>query len=228
MVFNECWEVVCVELAGYLNEDLNSKGLSVATTMRAYDAMMNDQKDAYSKSLLMKGVNMSERFPFSNTPYTNLRRLVENNLAKIFTEILQREATQRQVYKLARLIRGKSSHCILTPSQCVKLAELEDFKKEVEKVSEWCVKARAILMLMHDNVKLLASVTEEEKEFANSLQFDWFYSYSDQASTWRHGRERHEQVKRHATQVVAEKPHLKKVVEVISNWYDLGPRFFLN
>ncbi len=227
MAFYECKEEICVALGNVLENALTERGLNVDALCKEYNSLLGKPRNEYCQALLMSGVVKSDPFPFTNLPYFNARGLIDRHLVQVFEEVLQHETTQSMAYHFARTLRRQGIDAVLQPKRRDKLASLEPFQKEIEKVFRWCERAYEIIRGMRANAPILATVTEEEKEFADSLHFDWYYSYSDQASTYRAGVAQQERVQEHAAKTIAQKPHLKKVIDAISKNHGFGPNFFL-
>ena len=222
MAFYECREAIAEQLCECLLTALMVRGLDTKVFVNQYNWLNSQYKDPYSYSLLLKGLKKEHAPTFSNVPSMPFAWLIRDNFEATF-EALGLPTTQQEAARFERTLRRNKK---LSEQQEATLLKAEFVAKEFEKISNWCVKARDRLAAMNANVALIASVTEEEKEFASSLNFDWYYSYSDSADDWRSGKAQHVKVVKHVQEVLAAKPYLSKVVEEVARAHGFGPSFF--
>lgn len=225
MAYYECLNDVCEKLAQYLRDVMRDKGLDAEALVLQQKELMSGVKDSYSSALLMTDTPRKDAPVFVNVPRPNFKWIVQENLEGIFG-ILRYHSTQQMVFHLAKDLRKKNFHEILTRDQKQALEEYYFITKEFKKVSDWMVEARAILAKMNENVYLLTSVTEEERQFARDLNFDWWYSYSDDRGVYQRGREAHDEKIIFVKETLAIKPHLKKVVEAVARANNFTEYFF--
>lgn len=226
MTFYDCKEKISEDIAAYLQGIQREQGLVPMELVARHREIRDAFPDLYSQSLLMKGAPKEEAPTFSNVAKLTDSWDVRDRFEEVFAALALPD-TQSAVHAFWRRIQRGSLENILTGQQKENLQNLWFFKERTEKLSSWITRASNILNIMTSNLPSLKTVTEEEKEFADLLQtFDWYYSYSDQASTWRAGEVRHKEVGAKVKQVLAEKPHLKKVVEAVAAAHNLGPGFF--
>jgi hypothetical protein len=227
MSFYECREFIVEQIVQYFHDAVWAKGLNTSELVKQYNELQQSFNDVYSRSLLKKGTPREEAPTFANVPYNGVHTWsVQDHLSEIFA-ILDIPDTQAALHGFWLKLKRRGIENVLTLRQKEDLVDWNVFTNQVKKLSDWTVRARSLLTAMHANLPLLQSVTEEEKEFANSLQsFDWWYDYSDQASTRRHGEARHIEVGKKVKETLAEKPQLRKVIETVAAAHNLGPGFF--
>lgn len=179
----------------------------------------------YGRALLHKGVTYDERLVLANVPYEQFDIIVKNNLEQVF-DVLGIPSSQCECHKLAKSFARRSCFEILQREKFADIFNIPVFKSELEKFAKWCQKADVAIQKMEANVKLLASVTREEHDFGELCYFDWHYGYSDDVTVRRSGSARHKQVVEFVNKTLAEKPHLRHVVEVIAEANGFNPEFF--
>lgn len=222
MAFYETRETIAEQLGEYLKSVLLQKGLNTQDLISQHKSITSQYSDSYSNALLMKGLKHEDAPTFSNVPYSSFVGIIRDNFEQVF-EVLGLPTTQKAAVEFQRTLRHRAM------SRCQKdsLLNASFVAKEFEKISNWCDRAKDILAAMSANVTILSSVTDEEREFARSLSFDWYYSYSDDRNVYRAGSEAHKRVSAHARQVLAEKPHLRKVVDEIARAHRFNTSFFI-
>ena len=164
---------------------------------------------------------------FSNVPNVNFKQLICDNFESLL-KALKLQNTEQQTSLFSRNIWHKKPHEILNASQEEALLNVEFIAKEISKISTWCENAHKANQTMSTNASFMPPVTDEEKEFARSLVFDWHYSYSDDGGVYRRGEESRKRVAKHVNQVLANKPHLSKVVKEVANANSFNETFFTN
>jgi hypothetical protein len=225
MDFYQVKDEIAQELTVHLQSVLRQKGLITQDVMNQYKAILAGFKDRYSYSLLMKDTPKEDAPTFSNVPTTIITFEVRDRFEEIF-EALGLPTTQAAAYSFAQKLRRGSIGNVLTDTQKDKLEKLPFFADRCEKISNWLVRARAIVVTMGSNTALAQMATEEEKAFASKLDFDWYYDYSDDQNVWRGGRANHDQVIAYVKKVLTEKPHFLKVVETLAHAAGLRVSFF--
>lgn len=225
MAFYECKKAITDQLGECLNLITIKKGLDVQRWVNEHKQLTSSVNDPYSAALLKK--NAGNDFPplFANIPSRNFSWLLRDHFEEVF-EALGFPTTQQQADRFWKSIRNRSLRETLNNHQEEALLKTEFVSKEIAKISDWCTKARAMLVSMNANVELLSSVTEEEREFARSLRFDWYYGYSDDHSVWRAGQETRRVVARRVHETLSTKPHLAKVVKEVTQANNLSHDFF--
>ena len=221
MAFYETRETIAEQLGEYLKSVLLQKGLNTQDLVSQHKTITSQYSDSYSNALLMKGLKHEDAPTFSNVPYSSFVGIIRDNFEQVF-EVLGLPTTQKAASEFQRTLRHRAM------GRCQKDALLNAsfVAKEFEKISNWCVRAKDILAAMNANVAILSSVTDEEREFARSLSFDWYYSYSDDAGVRRAGDARRNEVAKRVNIVLATKPYLMKVVEEIARVHRFKPSFF--
>lgn len=219
-------EIIAENFGNFIELVRREKGLDIIEVVRHERELQKSFTDRYSRALLVKGLPSEQHPTFSNVPRVMFVWTVRDNLESIF-EVLGIPTTQKAANLLAQELRKKGISGALTRAQRDKLEEMDIFQKEFTKMGNWLVKARNIILTMSENTHLLSTVTEEEKEFANLLDFDWYYDYSDDSSVWRGGRAKHNEITKQLNEVLLEKPHLKKVVEAVAVANGLPVAFFI-
>ena len=226
MTFYDCRDFIVEQIIQYLKGALREKGLTTAELTKQHNELRANFIDLYSRSLLMKGAPQEDAPTFVNVPYAGFYPWdVRERLDEVF-EILDLPNTQAALHGFWLKLKRGSIETVLTEQQKENLTSWRIFTHKAKDISDWLVRARHILAIMTFNIPLAQIATEEEKVFGESLHFDWYYSYSDQASTWRAGEAKHKEVGTRVKQILAEKPHLKKVVETVAAAHNLGPGFF--
>ena len=216
---------ICTKLAGYLDSITLAADLNVYAIADERKSLSSSALDTYSRSLLCTGIKPEHRALFANVPYSRYRAIVSDNLEKVFAA-LGMPTTQAQAYKLSNELNRKGVVGALTKEQLIALRGFSAVREHFEKVSKWCQDAREVNGIVKGNLSLLGTVTDEEREFAKSLNFDWYYSYSDDIEVYRRGRDTHDRVSAETRKVLAEKPHLRKVVEVVASAAGFSVSFF--
>lgn len=218
-------EIIAENLGNFIELVRREKGLNISEVVRHESELSKCVSDCYSRALLATGLTKEEHPTFSNIPRVLFKWTVRDNLESIF-QAMDIPTTQKAANLLAQELRKNGITKGLNRAQRDKLEEMDIFQKEFKKMGEWLVKARNIILTMSENTHLLATVTEEEKEFANLLEFDWYYDYSDDSSVWRNGRAKHGEVQAKVMDILVAKPHLKKVVEVVAQANGFATKFF--
>lgn len=225
MTYYDCEEIICEQLSQYFQALLKEKKIDIREITAEHNALLAKYPDLYSNALLRTGIPRLTAPIFSNPPSKSFKWEINRNLARIF-EALGMPSTQQEAYRFASLLKRKSVGAALSSKQRAQLEDLDFLKTMVDEISIWCEKARKEVDAMSANIPLLATVTEEEKEFANALRFDWYYDYIDELSRYREAKEGHRLVAKDIQQRLAEKPHLQKVVNVVASAYGFSPSFF--
>lgn len=218
-------EIIANKFGAYVEQVLREKGLVVNDVIKLHNEIHSSVSDVYSRAILKTGLPHEEAPTFSNVPRQMFSWIVRDNLVSIF-ETLNIPTTQKCAHLLARNLQKNEVQNALSHIQLEALLEMEIFQKEFVKISNWLVKARANVVAMSANFPLLQAVTEEEKEFANSLDFDWYYDYSDDRNVWRTGNTKHKEVQVKVMETYIAKPHLRKVVEVVAKANGFATKFF--
>lgn len=218
-------EIIAENLGNFIELVRREKGLNIDEVVRHESELRKCISDCYSRALLAQGLPKEEHPTFSNVPRTMFVWTVRDNLESIF-QAMDIPTTQKAANLLAQELRKNGITKGLNRTQRDKLEEMDIFQKEFTKMSNWMVKARNIILTMSENTHLLEAVTEEEKEFANLLDFDWYYDYSDDSNVWRNGNAKHGEVQAKVMDILVAKPHLKKVVEVVAKANGFSTKFF--
>lgn len=225
MAFYETRELICENINQYFQHYLRERGLITLDIVAQRNQIISSVKDVYSMALLMKNSPKEEAPTFSNIQTTYFTYLIRDNLEQIF-ETLGWATTQKEASRIASSLRRRSFSELLSDKQKKALEDMEIFQDSIKAITEWIIRARNIVVTMTANFPLLQSVTEEEKEFAKELNFDWYYDYSDDINVWRSGKERHAKKVGEITALLAQKPHLLKVVEVVAKAHGIPTKFF--
>lgn len=213
------------KLAGYLDSVTLTAGLDVNAIAEERKNLSVSATDTYSSSVLCSGISSEHRCLFANVPYSHYQWIIGDHLEGIFA-VMGLPTTQAQAYKLSNELNRRGVEGALTKEQLNALRGFSAVREHFEKVMKWCQKAREVNSIVRGNLSLLGSVTEEEREFAKSLNFDWHYSYSDDIEVYRRGRDTHDRVSAETRKVLAEKPHLRKVVETVAAANGFSASFF--
>lgn len=171
--------------------------------------------DPYAQALVL---NECDGNPWINPSHVYVN---DDLMAKIFDEVLG-GSTLKNLYSLVqRDMKGK-----LNKEAIISKIKQSTFFKEYEvKVLE-CIQSKKAMLDLCDKKGAEAVMTAEEREFSKVLNFDHYYDYSDDGQVWRNGNARHKEVVKIVAETLAEKPHLKKVVEVVATYYKLSYKFF--
>lgn len=226
MSFYDCKYAIAERLGECLEIILAKKGLNTKYLVDQHKALIDSVNDPYSRALLVK--DLPQDFPplFYNVPRPYFREIIRDNFEQTF-EALGFPTTQQQAARFERNIRHRSARDTLNNHQEESLLKTEFVVKEFLKVSDWCVKANKIVKGMNARLELLKHVVEQEREFARSLVFDWHYDYSDDGNVSRAGSAKHSAVCKHVREVLAVKPHLRKVIDEVASANHLDPKFFI-
>lgn len=225
MIFQECKDTISMHVDAYLQTVLTNKGLNVQSVVAHHREIVTQFKDSYSRALLLQGLPKEEAPTFSNVPTTSFKWASWENLEEIF-QMLQLPATQQRAHRLTCQLRTKTLTDILSAEQLEKLLEVPFIKEVFDKAASWLIRASGRMVAMSANFPLTATVTEEEKAFSKLLEFDWYYSYSDDITVWRAGKDRHAKAVLAIRAVLEEKPELEKVVATIAASNNLSVTFF--
>lgn len=226
MSFYEAKEVVTQQLSNHMKAVYFDKGFATQPVVEQHNALMSAFSDLYSKAILLTGTIKRDAPLFYNVPRPDFQWDINKYLEEIF-EVFGWATTQQQMSIIARQLKRSALEQLVSKEKLVKLENFYFFKKETSKASEWLVLARQHLLTMHENLPKLQTVTEEEKEFSERLEFDWYYSYSDDSSVWRGGQAKHNAINAEVKAILAEKPHLRKVVETVAASHGFSPSFFV-
>ncbi len=218
-------DIISTKLSAYLDSVTLAADLNVNAIADERKSLSSSALDTYSGSLLCTGIKPEHRALFANVPYSRYRWIIGDNIEKIFAA-MGLPTTQAQAYKLANELNRKGVEGALTKEQLNALRGFSAVREHFEKVSKWCLDAREVNDIVKGNLSLLETVTDEEREFAKSLSFDWHYSYSDDIEVYRRGSETHSKVNDHVRSVLAEKPYLRKVVETVAIANGFNASFF--
>lgn len=224
MSFYATIDNICQKLAGYLDSITDTEERNALAILKEYQGLFSESKDLYSNSLLRQGVKKEHLYLFANVPYSRYRWII-GEIEEVFVA-LGLPTTQARAYKLSSELNRKGVTNALTAEQLNGLRNMEAVKNHFEKVVKWCNDAREVIAVVRANQQLIETVTEEEREFGKSLNFDWHYSYSDDIEVYRRGCDTHDRVSAETRKVLAEKPHLRKVVETVAAGAGLGVSFF--
>lgn len=231
MIIQDCYDVIAETIAKYVTETLVTKGVNVEGLCKEYgDLHTKYGADEFTYALIMKGILLTDRFPFTNRPYRNIGFVVHRKMEVVF-DLLELPATQQVAYRLAGSMKRKDIRTIFSPEKLEKLVDPTTSPLELGQHYEWAQRARAIIATMRENIevkKVLENVTPEQVAFAKGLSFDWYYSYSDDNGVWRAGKNAHDRVREWATEQVAKNPSLYYVIETICEQKLFGPGFFIN
>lgn len=225
MTFYLCEDAVCDQLHQYLEQQMLENGNSVQALVKENSALFANLTDEYSQALMLTNVIRKDAPLFANLPRSNFKWEIRDNLAEVF-EAMELPTTQQQLYRLTGAIKRKGIEGALNPKQLVQLVESAPVQKIINEVATWCEKARQEIDIKKANLPLVSAATQEEKEFSNTLRFDWHYSYCDHISNWRAGNEQHGKVVQQTNLTLAMKPHLRKVVETVAKAHGFQSDFF--
>lgn len=225
MSYYEAKKTICSKLAEYLDSVMANRALLTRPVVEQYRGMMDSITDMYSRSLLCTGLARPEAPLFANVPSSMIEYDLDKNLEEVFS-LMNWPTTQKQVSIVARQLLRQSAESFLTDEQKEQLLQLQFFRALVFKTTNWLVQARAEILGMCDNLPLVQTVTEEEKEFVKLLQFDWYYDYSDDNSVWRFGAQKHKEAITKINAALADKPELMKVVVAVAKANRLTADFF--
>lgn len=223
MAFYETQATVVKALADFVTNMLESKGLDPVALDQQHTMMHQSAKDHYSRALLLRGVKAKDAPVFSNIPYLRFAYAFDNDIEIIFNE-MGIATTQKEMFDIAGKLRKRNVAELFGAANIMACSVIQ---KEIDKIEEWVIEARGILAAMGSNMHLLATVTEEQKQFAELFQFDWYYDYSDDHSVWRAGSAHHKEVSEKIRSAIDLNPSLMTVVETIAAAYKKSVSFFI-
>lgn len=223
MAFYETQAIVVKALADFVTSIIEAQGLDPVVLNQQHTMMHQSAKDYYSRALLKQGVAAKDAPVFSNIPYLRFAYEFDSNIEMIFDE-MGIATTQKEMFDIAGKLRKRNIAELFGAANIMACSIVQ---KEVNKIEAWVVEARGILVAMGSNMHLLATVTEEQKQFAELFQFDWYYDYSDDHSVWRAGSAHHKTVSEQIRQAISVNPSLMTVAETIASAYKLPVSFFI-
>lgn len=211
MSYYEANSAVIGAMSDYLKAHFAAKGFDVSATMDQYHSITNAHRGSYVSSLLFTNIPKRDKPIFANTPYVYYMRVVGDNLEEIFG-FLGLPSTQKQLATMWQRLKHSKIENIIDVN---KLLEFHKIKTKIQKDSEWFIEARSTLVAMYANLPLLDAVTEEEKEFSKLLDFDWYYSYSDNAAVYKAGEQIHNSAVVKINAALEKNPELIKVIKAV-------------
>jgi hypothetical protein len=170
----------------------------------------------YAKALIMDGYD-GKPWPSPDNPY-----IPELALIEIFDEVLGGSTLNNLNSIIYRNMRGKLNKEAVTS----KIKQSTFYQKFLNQTAA-SIQSKQEIIESFEKKAASAVMTEEECEFSKILDFDHYYSYSDDGQVCRNGAARHDQVKATVKEKLKENPHLLKVVEVVAKYYNLQPQFFM-
>lgn len=219
-------DIISERLSEYINEELAKSGLSVVEVRNALHATTAKARGTYERAILVLGEAKEDSLLINTSPGGIGRWDIEKKLIEVFA-VLGIPSTQHHAYHLANKLKRNPITKVLGEVELKKLVTVGTSPFEIQRITKWAEKARALNARREARLALLDSVTQEERDFGESLNFDWYYSYNDDIQVYRRGRARHEQVKKAATELLSQRPHLFKVVETVAGAHHFNPTFFV-
>lgn len=222
------------ELAELFKQYAEDKMLRAGYTVKKLVDLHKSLKDSlnaqhgeyYSAAVLYSGVPVKEAPLFANIPHAYFAMMYKDKLEQIFTG-LRVPATQCSAVNIARKAKRNGILSVFTADQLDRaLFDTSIIGNLVERSDQWCREAVEALEIMTNNLPLVHKITDEEKEFAMLLNFDWHYDYSDDSSVWRSGLEKHRKVVAAVNAALEKNPELNKVLAAITKKNNLGAEFF--
>ena len=197
---------------------MRSKGLidEIDRLHKQWIGLINTWNDPYAQALVL---NECDEGPWIQPQYVYIN---EEIMAQIFDEVLGGSTLSNLYSFIQRNMRGK-----LNKEAIINKIEESSFYKDYRQKVLTSIQTKKDSLALCNKKAAEVIMTEEERMFSKVLNFDNYYSYSDDINVWRNGSARHAEVIKIVKETLEEKPHLKKVVEVVAKHYNLSFKFFV-